>query len=151
MKRSTIIEIIALLFVILFLYTGISKLMDYNVAKEQIRLTPLLAPIAEEIVIVLPIIEIIVAVLLFLPRTRKIGLYACLCLMVAFTGYIIYILNYNKELPCTCGGILQALSWKQHLLLNCTLIVLSLTGVLLERRQFPSYIRPSRTQNQTAS
>ena len=71
MKRTTIQEIIALLFVILFLYTGVSKLMEYDVAREQIALAPLLAPVAKEIVIVLPIAEIVVSVLLFLPRTRR--------------------------------------------------------------------------------
>jgi uncharacterized membrane protein YphA (DoxX/SURF4 family) len=134
MKRSTIVEIIALLFVVLFLYTGISKLMEYDVAREQIALTPLLAPIAKEIVIILPIIEILVSVLLFLPRTRRMGLYASLILMIAFTGYVGYILSYNAELPCTCGGILQEMSWTQHLVFNGAAIVLALTGILLSRR-----------------
>jgi len=134
MKRSTIVEIIALLFVILFLYTGISKLMEYDVAREQIALTPLLAPIAGVIVIVLPIVEIIVSILLFLPRTRKLGLYASLALMMAFTGYVGYILSYNAELPCTCGGILQQMSWTQHLIFNGVAIVFALTAILLNRR-----------------
>jgi uncharacterized membrane protein YphA (DoxX/SURF4 family) len=134
MKRSTIVEIIALLFVMLFLYTGISKLMEYDVAMEQIALTPLLAPIAKEIVIVLPIAEIIVSVLLFLPRTRRLGLYASLLLMISFTGYIVYILSYNDQLPCTCGGILQQMSWTQHLIFNGAAIAFALTAILLSRR-----------------
>jgi uncharacterized membrane protein YphA (DoxX/SURF4 family) len=139
MKRSTIVEIIALLFVILFLYTGISKLMDYDVAREQIALTPLLAPIAKEIVIALPITEIIVSILLFIPRTRKQGLYASLVLMISFTGYVVYILNYNDQLPCTCGGILQQMSWNQHLIFNGVAIALVLTGIILSRRRYPGF------------
>jgi len=138
MKRTTIVEIIALLFATLFLYTGIAKLMDYDVAKEQIGLTPLLAPIAGVVVIALPIIEIITAIFLFLPRMRKVALYTSLGLMVAFTGYIIYILKYNDTLPCTCGGVLETLSWNQHLTLNIGLILLSLTGILLNRRRRPA-------------
>jgi uncharacterized membrane protein YphA (DoxX/SURF4 family) len=126
MKRSTISEVISLLFVILFLYTGISKLIDYDIAKEQIALTPILAPIAPEIVIVLPIIEIITAVFLFIPKTRRYGLWASFALMTAFTGYIIYILNYNDQLPCTCGGVLEEMTWPEHLAFNIALIILSL-------------------------
>jgi len=134
MKKKTIVEIIALLFVVLFLYTGISKLMDYDITKEQIALSPLLAPIASWTVIALPVTEIIVSVILFIPRTRIKGLYASLALMVAFTGYVVYILSYNDQLPCTCGGVLQSLSWKQHLLFNAAFIVLALTGIVLGRQ-----------------
>jgi len=141
MKISTITEIIALLFVILFLYTGISKLMDYSVFREQIALSPLLAPVSNWVAILLPATEIIISVVLFIPRSRLIGLYASLILMVLFTGYVIYILNFNEHLPCTCGGVLEALSWKQHLILNGLLIALAFTGVLLGRRSQHGYIR----------
>ena len=127
------VEIIALLFVILFLYTGIAKLMDYSVAKEQIGLTPLFAPIAKEIVIFLPILEIITAVLLFIPRTRRVGLYSTLILLFAFTGYVIYILTYNDTLPCTCGGVLEQMSWTQHIIFNTGCIIFAIIAILLNR------------------
>jgi uncharacterized membrane protein YphA (DoxX/SURF4 family) len=133
MRRKIFIEIIALFFVVLFLYTAISKLMDYEVAKDQLASTPLLALVAREVVIIVPIAEIITAVLLFLPSTRKIGLFATLGLMLSFTAYIVYILNYNSELPCTCGGVLEQMSWPQHLIFNSCCIVLALTGILLHR------------------
>jgi len=134
MKRATITEFIALFFVILFLYTGISKLMDYLVFKEQIALSPLLAPVANWIAILLPAVEILVAIVLFIPLTRLKGLYASGILMVLFTGYIIYILNFNPQLPCTCGGVLEALTWPQHLVFNVVCIALAITGIVLSRR-----------------
>jgi uncharacterized membrane protein YphA (DoxX/SURF4 family) len=134
MKKNVIVEIIAFLFIILFLYTAISKWMDFVLTREQIGLTPLLAPVATLVTISLPAAEIIASVLLFIPRTRVRGLYATLTLMLLFTSYIIYILNYDDQLPCTCGGIIQQLSWKQHLILNIGLILLALAGILLSRR-----------------
>lgn len=133
MKKKTIVEIIAYVFVILFLYTGVGKLMEYDVAKEQIGLSPLLEPIAPEVVIILPILEILTAILLFFPKTRGYGLKASFVLMSAFTGYIIYILSYNDQLPCTCGGVLEKMSWPQHLLFNSVMIILSLAGIILVR------------------
>jgi hypothetical protein len=134
MKRSTIVEIIALLFVILFLYTGISKLMEYTVFKEQIATSPLLAPISSWIAKVLPAIEIIVSVILFIPRTRLKGLYTSFVLMILFTGYIIAILTLNEHIPCSCGGVIEQLSWKGHIVFNSAFIILSLIGIIQEKR-----------------
>jgi hypothetical protein len=129
MKRSIIAQLISYLFIILFLYTGISKLMEYDDAVEQIALTPILAPFANAIVILLPMIEITAAILLFFPKTRHGGSWLSLVLMTAFTGYVIYIIKFNDELPCTCGGVLEALGWPQHLILNTSLIIAAIFAI----------------------
>jgi uncharacterized membrane protein YphA (DoxX/SURF4 family) len=133
-SRSTIVEIISMLFVILFLYTGISKLMEYGVFKEQIAESPILKPFAPFIAWSLPLTEFIVSVLLIIPRWRLKGLYASLILMIAFTIYVGAVMAFFKELPCSCGGIIALLSWKQHLVFNSGFILLAFTGVLLERQ-----------------
>ena len=132
--NSTIVDIIAVLFTILFLYTGISKLSDYSIFKEQIATSSLLSPIAGIISIIVPWTEFLVVVLLIVPRWRLNGLIACLILMIAFTGYIIAILLFNKHIPCSCGGILEQLSWKAHLYFNSAFTILALIGILLEKK-----------------
>lgn len=128
---------IAILFVILFLYTGISKLMDFSVFKEQISSSPLLEGLAPIAARVLPLAELAASVLLFWPPWRKYGLYAALGLMTLFTTYVIFIMAVDETLPCSCGGIIELLSWKGHLFLNFILTILALAGILLARR--PSY------------
>jgi len=134
MSKSTIVEIISMLFVILFLYTGISKLMEYAVFKEQIAASPILQPIAPFIAWALPLTEFLVCILLIIPRWRLKGLYASLILMTAFTLYIGAIMTFNKELPCSCGGIISLLSWRDHLVFNSVFILLAFAGILLEKR-----------------
>ena len=134
MKRRLIAEIIAYLFVILFLYTGISKLMDFTIFREQIAVSPLLKPFAHFIAWVLPLAEFMVAALLFVPRWRLVGLYAASGLMVLFTGYIIAILAFDDHLPCSCGGVIELLSWKGHLVFNSVIILLGISAILLEKR-----------------
>lgn len=134
MKRSLIVEIISFIFIALFLYTGVSKWMDYYLTKEQIALLPLFKPIARALAFLLPAVEIAVAVLLFIPASRKIGFYMSLGLMLFFIGYVIYILNYDKQQPCTCGGVIELLSWRQHLLLNGVLALMALIAILLTKR-----------------
>lgn len=133
MKRSIIVEIIVMLFVILFLYTGISKLMDYSVFKEQLAESPVLGPMAK-LAIGLPLIEFLTSLLLILPRWRLKGLYVSLALMTLFTGYIITILSFSDQLPCSCGGIVAQLSWQQHVAFNSSFILLALTGIIIEKR-----------------
>jgi len=135
MLKRTIPSIVALLLVVLFLYTGISKLMDYSVFKEQIAESPILAPIAPFIAWALPLVEFAVAVALFIPAWRLWGLYASSVLMLLFTGYIAALLSFSEELPCSCGGILQEMSWQQHLVFNITFTVLSIVSAILERKR----------------
>lgn len=131
MPRKVISEIIALLYVCLMLYTALSKLSDLNMSREQMALMPLLTPVAHIIVWLLPITEIIIAALLFFPVTRKIGLIAATGLMLLFCIYIVYMMTNYKHLPCSCGGFLEALSWKGHLIFNGVFIVLGIAAMLL--------------------
>jgi uncharacterized membrane protein YphA (DoxX/SURF4 family) len=135
MLKRTIPSIVALLLVVLFLYTGISKLMDYTVFKEQIAESPILAPVAPFIAWALPLVEFAVAVALFIPAWRLWGLYASFVLMLLFTGYIAAILSFSEELPCSCGGILQEMSWQQHLVFNITFTVLAIVSAILEKKR----------------
>src|SRR5882757_5894286 len=134
MKRSTIIEVISILFMILFLYTGISKLIEYSVFREQIAESPILAPLASFIAWSLPLIEFSVVVLLFVAKWRMKGLYASLILMILFTGYVIALVSFSDRLPCSCGGVLEQLSWRQHIVFNSVFTGLALWAILLHRK-----------------
>jgi uncharacterized membrane protein YphA (DoxX/SURF4 family) len=134
LSKGTIVDIISVLFIILFLYTGISKLMEYDVFKEQIAENPILNPVASFIAWALPLTEFLVSLMLIIPRWRLKGLYASLFLMIAFTIYIGGIMMFYKELPCSCGGIISLLSWNGHLILNSIFILLAFMGVRLERQ-----------------
>jgi len=131
---STISETITVLFIILFLYTGIDKIMDHLVFREQIAASPILVHIASLAAIILPCVELGTVILLAIPRFRLIGLYVALCLMILFTGYIGAILCFDKRLPCSCGGLISQLSWKQHLVFNFILITLSIIGLYSEKK-----------------
>lgn len=135
MKKANIIEAITILYVILFLYTGISKIIDYTIFKEQIAISPILAPVAKPIAIFLPWLEFTIVLLLTIPRWRLKGLYVSATLMILFTAYIIFILTVNENIPCSCGGIIELLSWKQHILFNAAFIVLAILAILLQKKE----------------
>jgi len=96
--------------------------------------SPVLKPISPIIAWGLPIVEFIVSLLLFFPRYRLIGLYSTFALMIGFTGYVVVVLTTSEELPCSCGGIIEDLSWQGHLIFNSSLIVLAFIGIKIGRR-----------------
>jgi len=132
-RRNTIIEIVSALFILLFAYTGINKLISIDTLQFVLKDYPLIGGFPNLVAWGLPVTELIVVLFLFIPRTRKIGLYCSLVLMSFFTLYLIYMLIFTPNKPCTCGGMLQQLSWTQHLIFNGAFILLALLALRLSR------------------
>jgi uncharacterized membrane protein YphA (DoxX/SURF4 family) len=135
MRKAMICDIIAVLFILLFIYAAISKLMDYPKFRAQLGQSPLLTSTAEWVAWIIPAMEIIISLLLVTGRFRLIGLYASFSLMVMFSTYIIVITKYSEFVPCSCGGVLQNMSWNQHLAFNIVFTLLGLFGILLQTDQ----------------
>ena len=131
MKKEATIKIICLLLVFLFAYAAVSKLIDYNTFRVQLSQSPYITRFAHVIAWALPVIELIVAVSFAFPSLRLIAFYASLFLLSLFTAYLLAMLNFSYYIPCSCGGILSSLSWKQHIVFNIAFILLSLTGIRL--------------------
>jgi len=134
MKKRLLVEVISICFVILFLYTAIAKLIDFQVFMEQLSDSTILGSSATIIAYGLPLTEFIVSIALFVPRYRLLGLYAAFILMILFTSYVGILLSISTELPCSCGGIMEELSWPDHLVVNIVLMCLSLIGIILAKK-----------------
>lgn len=133
-----LISSISYLFVLLFLYTAVSKILDYNHFKNLLRYSPLLRNSASIVAVFLPAMEILLVLFLLNPRSLKWGLYGSFILMILFTFYVGYMLAFvsKQSLPCSCGGILKQMSWRQHLIFNIAFTSLALVGIWLNRKQF---------------
>jgi hypothetical protein len=132
MKKNTIVELISALLLVLFVYTALSKLLDFDKFKYQIGQSPFITNISWLVIWSIPLAEIITSIFLIIRRTRLAGLYLSFFLMLLFTGYVFIMLSYSSYLPCSCGGVLSIMSWKQHFVFNCVFTGLSLAGILLE-------------------
>ena len=141
-KSMAIADIISGLVLLLMLYTSLSKLNDYETFRFVLQKSPLLHGFAGIIAIGLPIAELGTALLLFIPATKLKGLYVSLFLLMLFTFYIIYMLNFSPELPCNCGGVLKFLTWKTHIYFNLFFIVLIAQGIILYRKSISRLSSP---------
>jgi hypothetical protein len=135
MGRMITSEIIRYLLILLFAYTAASKMLTYPLFVVQIGLSPLLPAFAQKIAWVVPLIELLVALLLSVPSTLAIGLYCSWVLMVSFTLYVAAILTIASHVPCSCGGVLEALSWEQHLVFNAIILALITLVLIWHRNQ----------------
>ena len=118
------------LLVFLFTYTVVNKLIDHNTFKTTILQSPLIRNHATVISWLFPILELSIAIMLLSAKYRQKGLLFSLLLMTIFTIYIAYMMLFIPHLPCSCGGILQQLSWPGHLLFNSLVIILILISLL---------------------
>jgi len=137
MKRKTIVDIIAYLFILLFVYASINKLVDYKTFSIELGKSPLLTAFADWVAWGIPAIELVVVALLTVPKWCLAGLYAAFSLMTMFTAYIVAILKFSDYIPCSCGGVLQNMTWNQHLVFNIFFVLLGFVGIMLYEKEDP--------------
>lgn len=134
--REVIVEIISYLFILLFVYAGLTKLLEGNRFHTNLINSPLLGgkTVADVASWSIPLAELIVAVLLCLPKFRLAGLYGALGLLLIFTTYTVGILFFAPYTPCSCGGVITLLSWEQHLALNGSCTLLAIVALILAHK-----------------
>jgi len=129
--RNILAEIISALFIILFAYAALSKILDFEKFQVELGKSPILSAFSSILAFFVPGFELLVALLLILKRCQYWALYVSFGLMIVFSAYIIIILNFSYYIPCTCGGVLENMTWDQHLVFNIGFAVLGAMGVLI--------------------
>jgi hypothetical protein len=123
------------LLVVLFAYTAINKLAAIHRFQFQLSTFPWLkanpTPIAWAVIAT----EFAIVLLLLMPRRTRAGFIAALILLSIFTTYLLIMLLTTPNLPCTCGGVLEQLSWPQHIGANLLFIGITILGMVAENRE----------------
>jgi len=135
MNKKWLVGIISLLLILLMVYAAVAKLNDYYNFRAGLDDSPIIAPFAGILVWAVPATELIIAAMLLLPKFRLYGFYASFVLMLLFTIYIIVMLSFYEDIPCSCGGILEEMPWGVHIVFNCVFVLLSACGIYLEKKR----------------
>lgn len=149
MMRRITIEIVVFAFIVLFVYAATTKLMDFQQFHIQLSQSPMLTDYAPAVAWGVPFVELAISALLIFDRTRLIGLYAAFGLMVMFTTYIVLVSRFSDFVPCSCGGVIEKLTWTQHLYFNTAFIALGLVGIWFYPRT-RSLVQHTPTSNASA-
>jgi len=147
-RRNIAINLICALLIVLWVYTALSKLSDIEVFGIQLSRQPkpvsTLLPI---LIWLLPFTELGAAAMLMFNPTRKAGLLLSFFLMLAFTVYVaLAVIGYWEDIPCSCGGVLNRLGWKDHLWFNLFFLIIAALGLAAE-----TYSKRSKHQGATCS
>ena len=125
--RKIISEVFIYLIALLWLYTSVYKFLQIDNSITQLSESPLIAPFATWFGYGLPIVEFTLFIMLLIPKTRKYAQIGSVVLLALFTVYILVILNfYRADTPCTCGGIISKLSWKNHIYFDLTFLLMGI-------------------------
>lgn len=122
---KTLELLIRYFFILLFCYAAVSKIMDFDTFQRQLIDVFQLSSLSLFIAYFVIIAELIIAALLCYQRTCTIGLFLSFTMMLSFSLYILCIMLFREKLPCSCGGILQNMSWSSHLIFNLVCSVLA--------------------------
>ena len=120
------------LLIILWSYASFSKLFNIYRFRQAMLIQVFPHWMGKILTYVVPLIEIALIVLLFIPSTRLSGMYASFFLMLMFTIYVggaVY--QFYDRHPCACGGLFARLGWHKHLKVNLMLTGIALAGVVL--------------------
>ncbi len=135
-KTITFIEqVIVSMLTLLWMYAAISKLGNLQTTILQMQKQPLPSWSTKVLAVGIPIVELGIAILLNIHKTRIMGLAASTVLISAFILYIVYVLSLNqKDIPCSCGGIIGQLGWRAHLVFNLFWLAICIVGILYYKR-----------------
>jgi putative oxidoreductase len=129
-------EIIPGMLILMWSYAAASKLLDFETSRSQMLNQVFPHFIGNILVWAVPLAELITAGLLLFIKTRTAGFYVSLILLLQFTIYIsLLMLNVFGRIPCSCGGILEKMSWGQHLVFNLVFILLTLIALVFTSKE----------------
>jgi len=117
-------------FILLFIYIATEKIFNFRDFSNGFYTVPILGTHRSIVAGLIIFSQLVIGILLIIPVTQKRGLYATLALLLIFTIYLTYMVSFMDVLPCSCGGVSSALSWKEHIGLNVFLMFLAGFGIL---------------------
>lgn len=135
MKTAALQQCIQFLLILLFAYAAISKLADHSAFRYQLADFPVLDNYPRLFAWLIPLAELCIVALLFIPSTHLYGFIAASITLTAFTIFLLAMVIFNHHLPCSCGGIISALSWKQHIVFNSFFLTLAVLGLIRTAKQ----------------
>ena len=127
-KQQVLVEVITLLIVVVLLYAAINKLIHYRAFRFVLGITPTLKGMVSILTFAIPILELLIAILMLIQKTKIAGLYLSIGLFII---YLVGMFQLKLYVPNIRGGILDRLSFTQYLILNTLLLTLAIFGIVI--------------------
>lgn len=130
MKRETISELAIALLLLLFLYTALSKLVNFSQFVHDMQNQVFWPWFDNALIVLVPLSEVLICFGLLIKRFQRKALFASLFLMSLFTVYTATVLlHWFDRKPCGCGGVVRWLKWPEHLAFNLFFVIVCIVGL----------------------
>jgi uncharacterized membrane protein YphA (DoxX/SURF4 family) len=127
---NSLSKIPAALLILLWMYTGLDKLIRWDESRKAFHNQTFPAELAEVLAYAVPTAELLIAGLLLFSVTRWWGYLSSILLLTIFITYVGLIwVGAFPRVPCNCAGILNSLGWAAHFLTNSLFLVLGIVGL----------------------
>jgi putative oxidoreductase len=124
---------VSVLIALLLAYAAVSKLCAYEESKREMMNQVFPVNIALVLTWLVPVIELTFAIGLVINKFRFRALIASCLLLIVFSLYIVITMSGSfGRIPCSCGGILENMSYSAHLVFNLIFIVMAILAIALE-------------------
>jgi hypothetical protein len=125
--------------ILLWVYTATDKLLHFQFFRYRLNAFPGIGRFAGPLSWGLPLVELGLAALLLTTGKKMLGFFASAALLLLFTWYLAVMLETQRHLPCTCGGVIEQLSWRQHLVFNLFFTAVAGIGIYCRRKLASAY------------
>ncbi len=132
-ERTRITQILAYLLGMIFLISGLSKIVNLYEFKNLIKNYKFLPQNATlELIFLLIAVEIIVGIIFFVRRFHGLAATASAVLLIMFIIFSIYARSYNIKIDCGCISFIHLqMGGIMHFIQNIALLIMSLGIILL--------------------
>jgi hypothetical protein len=133
---SVFSKIPAFLLILLWIYTGLDKVLRFKASRNAFLNQPMPNEVEEILSYAIPGVELMLAGLLLFSVTRWWGYLGSALLLTVFVTYVGLIwVGAFPRVPCNCAGLIDSMGWGEHFWMNLGLIGISVYGVWLERKE----------------
>ncbi len=122
--KKAIPYVTSVMLVLLFTYTALDKLSDMTIFEYGLKAQVFHSTMIPVLKWGIPLVELLIVVLLLIPRLNATGIVAGTFLMLSFTVYIVLVmLTVFSKVPCACAGVFKTITWQQQLALNLVVLI----------------------------
>lgn len=132
-SQKTVFNTVSLIFTVLLSWAVAGKAFDFKNFCSQLEHALGCEGSGQAAALIIIALQLLNIVLLCFGRTRLLGLWLTLGMMTVFTGYTAALIMYSTNLPCTCIGFIGNMNWNGNLILNITLMITAMAGLLTAR------------------
>jgi hypothetical protein len=134
MKARTVIEVIASLLIVLFLYAATTQVVSHPTFQSQINRSLSNAALSGIIAWLIPAIQLTMVFLLWRPATRLAAFSCSLAIVSCYTVYLVMMLPGAYNSFCNCGELWRQARLEINILVNVAIIFLAATAIILTGR-----------------